>query len=175
MATIEDVARQPLERRLARMERTADDFAAAMHGVTEAVLSRRPDEKNWAAKEIVCHLRDIEELWTVRARCSLRTIRCSSGTTLIAGLRSSTFATMRPRRSQRSAFGGRRPMTFSGSFHKTNCNEPVTMLFWAVSRSTGSSVSSPGTTTTTWTSSSAPLKASPDVPGAGITGRRGLS
>ena len=71
MATIEEVARQPIEQRLARMERTADDFAAAIHGVTEAALSRRPDEKNWAAKEIVCHLRDIEELWTVRAQTVL--------------------------------------------------------------------------------------------------------
>src|SRR5262245_54661746 len=71
MPTLEEVARQPVEQRLARMERTADDFATAIHGVTEAVLSRRPDEKNWAAKEIVCHLRDIEELWTVRAQTVL--------------------------------------------------------------------------------------------------------
>ena len=35
------------------------------------MLSRRPDEKNWAAKEILCHLRDIEELWTVRAQTVL--------------------------------------------------------------------------------------------------------
>ena len=71
MATIGEVAREPVEQRLARMERTADHFAAAIQGVTEAVLSRRPDEKNWAAKEIVCHLRDIEELWTVRAQTVL--------------------------------------------------------------------------------------------------------
>jgi len=71
MATIEEVARQPVEQRLARMERAADDFAVAIHGLTEAVLSRRSDEKNWAAKEIVCHLRDIEELWTVRAQTVL--------------------------------------------------------------------------------------------------------
>ena len=50
----------------------------------------------------------------------------------------------------------------AGSFRQPNCSGPVPMLFWAVSRSTGSSVSSPGTTTTTWTSSSAPLKAKPD-------------
>ena len=71
MATIEEIARQLIEQRLARMERTADDLAAAIHGVTEAALSRRPDEKNWAAKEIVCHLRDIEELWTARAQTVL--------------------------------------------------------------------------------------------------------
>ncbi|OGK81522.1 MAG: hypothetical protein A2X52_10460 [Candidatus Rokubacteria bacterium GWC2_70_16] len=46
---------------MARMERTADDFAAALGGVAEAALSRRPDAKNWAPKEIVCHMRDTEE------------------------------------------------------------------------------------------------------------------
>jgi hypothetical protein len=71
MATIEEVARQPLAQRLARMERTPDDLTAAMHGVSGAVLSRRPDDKNWAAKEIVCHLRDTEELYTVRAQTAL--------------------------------------------------------------------------------------------------------
>src|SRR5437016_1103983 len=29
-------------------------------------LSKRPDEKNWSAKEIVCHLRDTEEAFMVR-------------------------------------------------------------------------------------------------------------
>jgi uncharacterized damage-inducible protein DinB len=52
-----------LEEWLARMERAADDFAAAIQGASEIILSRRPDGKNWAAKEIVCHLRDTEELF----------------------------------------------------------------------------------------------------------------
>jgi hypothetical protein len=73
MTTIEEVARQPLGQRLTRMERTADDLAAVTHGVSEAMLSRRPDEKNWAAKEIVCHLRDVEETYTVRAQTALVT------------------------------------------------------------------------------------------------------
>ena len=73
MATIEEVARQPLAQRLARMERTPDDLTAAIHGLSEAVLSRRPDDKNWAAKEIVCHLRDTEESYTVRAQTALAT------------------------------------------------------------------------------------------------------
>ena len=71
MATIEEVARQPLAQRLARMERTPGDLAAAINGRSEAVLSRRPDEKNWAAKEILCHLRDTQELYTVRAQTML--------------------------------------------------------------------------------------------------------
>ncbi len=54
------------EEQMARMERTADDFAAAIKGAPEAALSKRPDEKNWAAKEVVCHLRDIEESFMAR-------------------------------------------------------------------------------------------------------------
>lgn len=55
-----------LEDQVARMEKTADDFAAAIKGLSEAVLSKRPDDKNWAAKEIICHLRDTEELFLNR-------------------------------------------------------------------------------------------------------------
>ena len=66
MPTIEEVAKQSLSERLGRMARTADDLAAAIRGQSDAVLSRRPDGKNWAAKEIVCHLRDTEELFAGR-------------------------------------------------------------------------------------------------------------
>jgi uncharacterized damage-inducible protein DinB len=61
MPTMEEYAKQPLEQRLQRMTRTADELAAAIRGQSDAVLSRRPDAKNWAAKEIICHLRDTEE------------------------------------------------------------------------------------------------------------------
>ncbi len=66
MPTMEEVAKQPLEQRLGRMGRTADDLAAAIRGQSEAALVRRPDAKNWAAKEVVCHLRDTEELFMAR-------------------------------------------------------------------------------------------------------------
>lgn len=55
-----------LEEQLARMERTADDFAAAIPGASEAILSKRPDEKSWSAKEVVCHIRDTEESFMLR-------------------------------------------------------------------------------------------------------------
>ncbi|OGK97580.1 MAG: hypothetical protein A3J45_08270, partial [Candidatus Rokubacteria bacterium RIFCSPHIGHO2_02_FULL_69_13] len=32
----------------------------------EAIAAKRPAEKAWAAKEVVCHLRDVEELWLNR-------------------------------------------------------------------------------------------------------------
>ena len=66
MPTLDDVGKQPLQQRLDRMARTADDVADAIKGQSEAVLVRRPDFKNWAAKEIICHLRDTEELFTAR-------------------------------------------------------------------------------------------------------------
>ena len=66
MPTREDYAKQPLEQRLQRMSRTPDELAAAIHGQSDAVLSRRPDDKNWAAKEVICHLRDVEEVYLIR-------------------------------------------------------------------------------------------------------------
>ncbi len=71
MASRMEYARQPVARCLERMERTVDEIAAAIHGRSEATLSRRPAPTSWAAKEIVCHLRDIEELFMLRFRTML--------------------------------------------------------------------------------------------------------
>jgi DinB family protein len=71
MPTREEVAKQPLEQRLGRMSRTAEDLAAAIRGQSEAALVRRPDSKNWAANEVICHLRDIEEVYFVRIHAIL--------------------------------------------------------------------------------------------------------
>jgi len=61
MLTIEDVAKLTQDERLARMARTADQFASAISGQPEADLAKRPALKAWAAKEVICHLRDTEE------------------------------------------------------------------------------------------------------------------
>jgi hypothetical protein len=53
------------------MERTADEVAAAIDGQNDVSLSRRPAPASWSAKEVVCHLRDIEELFTLRFRTML--------------------------------------------------------------------------------------------------------
>jgi uncharacterized damage-inducible protein DinB len=55
-----------LEEQMARMERTAEDFATAIKGVSDAALSKRPDEKSWSAKEALCHVRDTEESFMLR-------------------------------------------------------------------------------------------------------------
>ena len=66
MLTIEEYAKLPTAQRLERMARTADQLAAAVRGASDEALSRRPDEKNWAAKEVICHLRDTEESFMAR-------------------------------------------------------------------------------------------------------------
>ena len=55
-----------LDEQLARMERTVNDFAAATRGVSDAALSKRPDDRNWSAREVVCHVRDTEESFMAR-------------------------------------------------------------------------------------------------------------
>jgi uncharacterized damage-inducible protein DinB len=66
MPTMEEYAEQPREQRIERLTRTADELAAAIKGQSAAVLSRRPDATNWAATEVVCHLRDTEEAFGAR-------------------------------------------------------------------------------------------------------------
>ena len=66
MSTMEEYARQPREQRLQRLTRTAEQLSAAVKGQAESALSRRPDGKNWAPKEVICHLRDTEEGFTTR-------------------------------------------------------------------------------------------------------------
>ena len=59
MATRDEVARQPLEQRRARLTRTADDLTAAIHGQAEAVLARRGelqaqlDDRRARARELL--------------------------------------------------------------------------------------------------------------------------
>jgi hypothetical protein len=55
-----------LDEQITRLERTADDFAAVLEGAPEAVLAKRPDDTNWAPKEVICHIRDIEESFMTR-------------------------------------------------------------------------------------------------------------
>src|SRR6185503_18453757 len=66
MPTMEEYAKLSADDRMRRMARTADELAAAIRGRDDTVLSRRPDGKNWAAKEAICHLRDVEEMFTGR-------------------------------------------------------------------------------------------------------------
>ena len=66
MATMEEYAKQPIDQRLKRLERTADELAATIKSQSGGALAKRPDEKNWAGVEIICHLRDAEEMFDGR-------------------------------------------------------------------------------------------------------------
>jgi hypothetical protein len=54
------------EEMMAKMEKTPEEFAVLIRGKDETFLSKRPDGKNWAPKEIICHLRDTDELFMTR-------------------------------------------------------------------------------------------------------------
>ena len=47
--------------RIERLAATREELAALVRGVDAAVLARRPSPDAWAAVEVVCHLRDVEE------------------------------------------------------------------------------------------------------------------
>jgi DinB superfamily len=66
MATMEEYAAQTVDQRLDRLKRTADQLETAIRGQVAEVLARRPDGKNWAGVEVLCHLRDTEEAFLGR-------------------------------------------------------------------------------------------------------------
>ena len=52
--------------RMERLRRTPDEIATAIAGKSDAALGRRPAERQWSPTEIICHLRDVEELFRIR-------------------------------------------------------------------------------------------------------------
>src|SRR2546427_2723669 len=66
MRAADEYSRLSIETRLDQLQQTPEELERAIAGKTDAELSRRPDAHNWAAKEIVCHLRDVEELFQIR-------------------------------------------------------------------------------------------------------------
>jgi hypothetical protein len=66
MPTFDEYRQVSLAERLDRLGRTPDDLAHGIADQTDADLGRRPDAKNWSPKEIICHLRDVEELFQIR-------------------------------------------------------------------------------------------------------------
>ena len=56
----------PIETLLGRLGRTPIELERALADKKDDELGRRPDAHNWSAKEIVCHLRDVEELFQIR-------------------------------------------------------------------------------------------------------------
>jgi len=66
MPTFDDYRGLPIDTALTRLQQTPGDLERAIVGRPDAELSNRPDAQSWSAKEIVCHLRDVEELFQSR-------------------------------------------------------------------------------------------------------------
>jgi hypothetical protein len=66
MPTRDDYLKQPVPDRLARLARTPDELAAEIATLDDAAVSGRSEVDGWSAKDIICHLRDVEELSILR-------------------------------------------------------------------------------------------------------------
>jgi hypothetical protein len=66
MPAPEEHSASSIESRLSRLQDTPRELERAIAGRTDSELAQRPDAHSWAAKEIVCHLRDVEELFQIR-------------------------------------------------------------------------------------------------------------
>lgn len=89
------MANEPLE----RLARTPSELANLLDGRAAPVLARRPEPKSWSPTEIVCHLRDVEELFQVRFHTILA---LDEPTLLVLGARSEDLVPWR--------FGDRHPL-----------------------------------------------------------------
>src|SRR5258705_10836647 len=65
MPTMDEYLTRPLGVRLERLRSTPAELARRIEGRDAAALARRPDAGGWSAGEIVCPLRDVEELFLV--------------------------------------------------------------------------------------------------------------
>jgi hypothetical protein len=66
MPSREEYLRQPVSERVMRLGRIGSELAAAIDTHDTDALGRRPDPRSWSATEILCHLRDVEELFRIR-------------------------------------------------------------------------------------------------------------
>jgi hypothetical protein len=66
MPTRADYQAKSIGLRMDRLRRTPDEIATAIAGKTEAMLGKRPVERQWSPTEIICHVRDVEELFRTR-------------------------------------------------------------------------------------------------------------
>jgi len=66
MPTMEEYLTRPVGDRVARLRSTPDEVARLLDGKDDRALSHRADARSWAPKEVVCHLRDVEELFLIR-------------------------------------------------------------------------------------------------------------
>src|SRR6185503_16506655 len=61
-----DYAAGARDEMLRRLVRTPSELERLIADCDPAMVSRRPEPKSWSATEILCHLRDVEELFQTR-------------------------------------------------------------------------------------------------------------
>jgi hypothetical protein len=66
MPSAEEYAAAPRAATLSRLTETPVELERRITTLPDAIVARRPEPKSWSAKEIVCHLRDVEELFQLR-------------------------------------------------------------------------------------------------------------
>ena len=66
MPSAEEYASGPRAALLRRLTETPVALERRVAASSDIVVARRPEPTSWSAKEIVCHLRDIEELFQLR-------------------------------------------------------------------------------------------------------------
>jgi len=58
--------------RLARLTKTPEELAAVIKGKAPEQLAMRPDDEEWSPVEVICHLRDVEDLSLLRFRMMIQ-------------------------------------------------------------------------------------------------------
>jgi len=71
MATMAEYLERPLADRLARLRATPELLRERVAAAPLDVARRRPVPEAWSATEILCHLRDVEELFQLRVHTIL--------------------------------------------------------------------------------------------------------
>ena len=66
MPTADEYAAGPRDAMMRRLAQTPAELERLIGGCNPALLSQRPEPKSWSATEILCHLRDVEELFQTR-------------------------------------------------------------------------------------------------------------
>ena len=65
MPSRDEYLARPLMDRLDRLGRTPEDLTGAIAGLEDSALARRSAD-GWSGKDVICHLRDVEELCVLR-------------------------------------------------------------------------------------------------------------
>jgi len=60
------------EERLTRLSRTPDELEAVIADKTPEQLAERPDDEEWSPVEVICHLRDVDDLSLLRFRMMIQ-------------------------------------------------------------------------------------------------------